>query len=701
MFRIRLITSLLLIGLLLLGVEPVHAIVTVGPDTGPDGCSYRSIQQAINYIENYEKNNDPDTVDHYIAIAGGQVYNETFVISDSGISGPQGVRIDIFGGYDGFCSQPDGSETLISGGGTKAGHSDLQISGHANVYLHDLTLSNASLGGSGGGISIDGSGLLDLTNVDISGNSAGSGGGIHANGSAPGLDLVLHSGVTIENNSTGGDGAGMDLSGETFVSAVESRAVIVNNTAGGDGGGIAFRGHGSLNLAYTQIGVNSAQHGGGLYINPDRPTDVAFGDGVVIGVNTAASDGGGIYLGNGANLTVQGTGVAPWIFSNQVTADGGSGGGIALFGPATMTFAGSISDNSAGYGGGISSIAGGDSNEDVFVQLQAASSTAPVSVSGNSARHEGGGVYTRAGSTFTTDGNDYIYATVCANNFVIDDNSAAEGSAIFADHDAGGLLSLPFGSEVALNFTGTIVGTRGCAGAAHVCTLGTPCNEIKGNYRSGSSGSEDGSAVFVQGDGDFHAWNVTLQANQGAHVLKVEGDTAADLRTILVAENATQGELIEMGGDGDLRAQDATLAGDSIGGTHVIRARNVTMYNSIVAEGQPQTFDFNGNAEGGKNVGGVLTNPADTTMLLGDTILYGQPLFADAAHGNYRLAPYSPGLDVGVADGTAPRDLDGSKRDIDLPQIGNRLGPRDLGAYELQFIPPCAGSDEIFCARFE
>ena len=700
MFRKHFAFSVLLAVSALLCAPAAQAIVTVGPFTGADGCRFRSIQEAITYIENYEKTLDTDEVDHYIAIAGGQVYNETFKISDAGINAQQGARIDIFGGYDETCDHPDGSETLISGGGSKVGHSDLQITGRATVYLHELTLSNASLGGSGGGISVDGSGLLDLTNVDIAGNSAGSGGGIHANGSAPGLDIVLHSGVTIENNSTSGNGAGMDLSGEIFVSAVESRAVIVNNTAGGDGGGIAFRGHGSLNLAYTQIGANSAQHGGGVYFNPDSPTAATFGDGVVIGVNTAASDGGGIYVGNGADLTVQGESVVPTIFSNNVTADGGSGGGVALFGPATMTFAGDIVGNSAGYGGGISSIAGGDSNEDVFVQLQAAASNAPVSVSANSARHDGGGIYTRAGSTFTTDGNDYIYATVCANNFVFDDNAAAEGSAIFADHDAGGVLTISWGSEVALNFSGAVVGLRGCAAPAHVCTVGTSCNEIKRNSRTGS-GSDDGSAVFVQSDSDFHAWNTTVQANQGAHAFKIEGDTDADLRTLLFADNAVQGELIEMGDSGELRVQDTTFANDTVGAAHVIRAHNVTLYNSIVAESQTQTFDFAGNANGGKNIGGVLTNPADMTMLAGDTIIYGQPRFVDAAHGNYRLAPYSLGLDVGVADGSAPRDLDGSPRDIDLLQIDNVQGPRDLGAYELQFIPACSATDEIFCAGFE
>ena len=48
-------------------------------------------------------------------------------------------------------------------------------------------------------------------------------------------------------------------------------------------------------------------------------------------------------------------------------------------------------------------------------------------------------------------------------------------------------------------------------------------------------------------------------------------------------------------------------------------------------------------------------------------------------------------------------DLDGNPRAVDLPGVNDSLGkPRDLGAYELQSLPPgCRRADTIFCSGFE
>ena len=70
--------------------------------------------------------------------------------------------------------------------------------------------------------------------------------------------------------------------------------------------------------------------------------------------------------------------------------------------------------------------------------------------------------------------------------------------------------------------------------------------------------------------------------------------------------------------------------------------------------------------------------PGDT--IIGVSNVSSAPVFADAAHGNYRLYPGSPGIDVGnnsVAVGT--NDLDGNLRIVN--------GTVDLGAYEFQNSP--------------
>jgi hypothetical protein len=124
-----------------------------------------------------------------------------------------------------------------------------------------------------------------------------------------------------------------------------------------------------------------------------------------------------------------------------------------------------------------------------------------------------------------------------------------------------------------------------------------------------------------------------------------------------------------------------------------------------VSEQEPDTFDFAGNADGGHNIADVLTNGLDNTMIHADgLVLYGRPGFVDAANGDYHLAPYSLGIDVGAADPQVPIDLDQNPRDIDEALIDNVDGPRDLGAYEFNgVLTPrfCSASDEIFCGRFE
>ncbi|MEP7098628.1 MAG: hypothetical protein ABI748_13280, partial [Dokdonella sp.] len=78
----------------------------------------------------------------------------------------------------------------------------------------------------------------------------------------------------------------------------------------------------------------------------------------------------------------------------------------------------------------------------------------------------------------------------------------------------------------------------------------------------------------------------------------------------------------------------------------------------------------------------------------------GEPSFVDAAHGDYHLLHSSLGVDDAPVDSTVPPlDLDRKPRVVDLPDVPNRLGPRDLGAYEIQ--PACSGADTIFCNGFE
>src|SRR5262249_9537728 len=51
--------------------------------------------------------------------------------------------------------------------------------------------------------------------------------------------------------------------------------------------------------------------------------------------------------------------------------------------------------------------------------------------------------------------------------------------------------------------------------------------------------------------------------------------------------------------------------------------------------------------------------------------------------------------------GGSALDLDGNARNVDLPDVPNRYGPMDLGAYEVQTDDACANPDTVFCDGFD
>ena len=694
---------------LLLVSQSASAIVTVGP--AGSGCRFTKIQDAINYVIGKERN-APDDVDPFIGVAGDNFYNEALVIDSGGVDAyvdPFGIQeafVQIYGNYDQNCNDvPIDTTAGIGAGGSQSGNSVIEVVGGSpvRVVLNHFVLTDGNTDGFGGGIHFHNgaAGYLDLSNVDITGNHASYGGGITIEGHAPGFTLALHPGVTIENNTADNGGGGLYLGGETFAYATEGNVVFVNNTAGSDGGGIAFEGHGNLDLGGVQMAGNHAVNGGAIHVNADNTTAINLYDGVFIAGNTADQNGGGMQIGGQAVLTTLGTGVPPQIFLNEVLSDTGAGGGIDVRGPAHLLFNGAVYDNSAGYGGGISAFAGDDSLEDVYVSLVAANPASPVSVSDNAASHAGGGIYVRPGTTFTTSGDDYIYGAVCAQDFLINGNTAAEGTAIYADEDPGGVLTISWGSSVALN-GGSVSGHIGCPGVARACAAGVACNEISGNFQSGGS-TGDGSTILVQDHSSLSVSRTKFQGNQGGHVLHmVEDSFSTDVHTVLMSDNQVAGELIRVdnGFDDDLTVTDSTLTHNAIGAQNVIRAPGPTLLNTIVAEDVTQTVDFGGNNElGRRHFTFVLTNPADLTLSTDDSVVfYGLPTFLDAANRDYHLAPFSPGLDSAPVTDDFP-DLDNNPRNVDLQQIANFQGPRDLGAYELQFIP--TDDDTIFRDGFD
>jgi hypothetical protein len=173
------------------------------------------------------------------------------------------------------------------------------------------------------------------------------------------------------------------------------------------------------------------------------------------------------------------------------------------------------------------------------------------------------------------------------------------------------------------------------------------------------------------------------------------------LSNCIFADNDVTAQLIlASSGTNHLNLSNCTLTHDLIGGPQVFSASDVFgLYDSIVNEGSIPALAFSGSAA---NLG-VQYDLADNTAGLpaDPTILAGSPTFIDAAHGDYRLSVVRLGgtviasLGVDFAPAAGGTDIRGWARDQDLVGVDNRLGTRDLGAYEMQPI-----ADRIFADAF-
>jgi predicted outer membrane repeat protein len=211
--------------------------------------------------------------DAIAAFVSGNVGNATLTISDSLLSGNQGI----FTTAEGF----------PTGGG---------IFNYTTMTITNSTLSgNSVTSGAGGGIYNNGSfglGIATLTDSTLSGNSAldtlgagiGSGGGIYNF-----LGPLTITGSTLSGNSASFNGAGIRNNAGT-VTVIDS--TLSGNSAGNNGGAIGNAFGGTLTISGCTLSDNSAAYGGAIYNGSGSTATVT---GSTVSNNTATGDGGGIY----------------------------------------------------------------------------------------------------------------------------------------------------------------------------------------------------------------------------------------------------------------------------------------------------------------------------------------------------------------------------------------------------------------------
>lgn len=248
--------------------------------------------------------------------------------------------------------------TIINGGGIDRVFDIDPYDISPTVTLQNLTITGGSVSGPGGGAYVNSSGcpIVTLTNIAITGNTAGLGGGV-ANDGCGSLTIISSTingntavsgdggginsayaltltNVTVSGNATiNGDGAGIYTNSFGNTTTI-TNSTISGNIAGTGGGGI-FAGNGTMTVTGSTISGNIAGTGGGVSFAPPSILPVAGANLQVVNStisgNTASGSGGGFFNGNYGSLT-------PLLLSYSTVANNNAATGGGIYGDFILDF---------------------------------------------------------------------------------------------------------------------------------------------------------------------------------------------------------------------------------------------------------------------------------------------------------------------------------------------------------------------------
>ena len=415
------------------------------------------------YVESGTFNMNGGSITGNTATPGGGVYvtgaNAKFTMNGGTISNNTATGTDN-GGAGGGVNVISGAAFVMNGG----------------VISNNQCTGSASPGGDGGGVSIHGTGTtFDMFGGSITQNKAtanatlSAGGGVIAwtnatfnmyggeisgNTATQGGSVLYCSGAafnmyggTISGNTTNGSGSVHFTSGGTFNMGgeipeevklpegfVKTVPTISGNTAQ-QGGGV-YVASGTFTMESGLIDNNTATAGGGGGAAGGGGVKVTGGTFTMNGgtvsnntANAAGADGGGVYVASGAIFNMS---------DGKITGNSASdaGGGVCIYDSTFTMTGGTISGNTAWDGGGM--------------WFHGTSPTFTMSgtaeISGNTAKHNGGGVCiydstftmtggTISGNTATTYGGGVWFGgtTFTMSAGEISGNTAGEGGGVYVN----------------------------------------------------------------------------------------------------------------------------------------------------------------------------------------------------------------------------------------------------------------------------
>jgi hypothetical protein len=494
---------------------------------------------------------------------------------------------------------------------------------------------------------------------------------------------------------------GAGIAQPTQAAATSPQAII--SGAGLGASVITITGNSNVTVQSLEItggSVAQSSDGGGIAMEPigtGAATLTLQAD--TLTLNNTAVDGGGIYLFGSTRMYMLSGGSTV-----SFNTAGYLGGGIAVWGARAdiaspgAGFVSAVSNNSAPNGGGIAMIGFGG---DATVRLFSTSATQPAQVSQNSASSLGGAFY--------LDPDGYS-TTLCAYSYRIDDNTAPDGAAIYADD-----TDESFDSDVYFNPSGNCGPESPTSLGAVACAPGTPCNEFSDNFGVDGGGNPIGAVISMHSYDTLAVEGLMMRGNHAAQMISADTGyyygSLNYLHSCLIADNHSGHELISSPFNNTdtgapLTIANCTLANNTIDNGYAIFAgsgQGITLTDSIIDQPANLALDCEGCSLDASYLmsSDISTLPSSSNII---AINPSDPLFVDAANGNYHLVAYTQNFSLHAAraidfaptvGGDAAHDLEGNAYGVDVPTVPDLYGTRDLGAFEALPI-----SDRIFGDTF-
>ena len=404
-----------------------------------------------------------------------------------------------------------------------------------------------------------------------------------------------------------------------------------------------------------------------LAIASDQPIDIIV-DGLTLeNGRVIASNGGGLNVGNGKNVTLTNNTISDNSIDDY-EGSGGSGGGVYVVSSDTVTLNNNIISNNGldyGVGGGVSL-----SNADNANLINNTISNNNASYGGSS----GGGVWL----------SDVVTATI-TNNTISNNSAKRGGGARLYDVDTVSLINNTISNNKSTNTSG---------GGIYLSDVGNATltnNAISNNDCSDGSGG----GVYVVSSDTVTLENNTISNNgvndddggDGGVCLSNVG-TATLTNNTIVNNSAFNGGGIFLSNVDTATFINNTISNNSGwgpgngGGMYLSNVDTATLTNNTISDNN----SIDGNGGGifctnsfliitnciiwGNNPDGIYASPGDVSIAYSDIQggyfgyrnIDADPLFFNPEDNDYHLTQGSPCIDTGTSAGAPDTDFEGNPR---------------------------------------